>query len=81
MNSSVFIFSCFALLSVFIFSNVCAYKFGKYQGWMEIFRKYAQYEKEDITLKAGETFVAVVDMKKSQYLFIGNDAKKGSNYE
>ena len=81
MDSSVFIFSCFALLSVFIFSNVCAYKFGKYQGWIEVVRKYAQYEKEDMTLKAGETFVAVVDMKKSQYLFIGNDAKNGLNYE
>jgi hypothetical protein len=33
------------------------------------------------TLKAGETFGVVVDMKKSQYCFIGNDAKKSLNYE
>jgi len=31
-RSMVFIVGCVALCAVFIFSMVCAYKFGKYQG-------------------------------------------------
>ena len=81
MNSSVFIFGCFALLSVFIFSNVCAYKFGKYQGWREAVRTSTLHDKESMTLQAGETLVAVVEMKKGTYFFLSNHLRRGSNYE
>jgi hypothetical protein len=48
MSPMVFVFGCVALFSAFVFSNVCAYKLGKYPGWREVLRKYAQYEKADI---------------------------------
>jgi hypothetical protein len=51
---------------------------GKYQGWKEVIRKYAQYEKTDITLDEGETLAAVVEMRKGKYFFLGFDTRKGS---
>jgi hypothetical protein len=81
MSLDVFIIGCVALLSVLIFSNLCAYKFGKYQGWTEVLRKSTQQEKESIALKKGETLMAVVDTKKGKYFFIGVDARKELNYE
>jgi hypothetical protein len=68
-----------ALVVGLLFSYVCAYRFGKYIGWIEVFEKYALYEKAGMTLKEGETLVGVVDMKKGQYFFIGTNASDGSN--
>jgi len=78
MNPTVFIFGCVALCAAFIFATVCAYKLGKYQGWKEVLRQYAQYEKTDITLDEGETLAAVVEMRKGKYFFLGFDTRKGS---
>jgi hypothetical protein len=77
----VFMFGCAALVAAFIFSNVCAYKLGQYQGWKEVLRKYAQYEKAGITLDEGETLAAVVEMRKGTYFFLGLDTRHGSRYE
>jgi hypothetical protein len=78
MNPTVFIFGCVALVSAFVFSNICAYKLGKYQGWRDALRQYAQYEKTDITLDEGETLAAVVEMRKGKYFFLGFNTRKGS---
>src|SRR5262245_5947187 len=55
VSPTVFIFGCVALGAVIVFAMVCAYKLGKYSGWREAIRTYAQYEKADITLAEGET--------------------------
>ena len=81
MSPTVFIFGCVALCAAVVFSNICAYKLGKYYGWREVLRKYAQYEKADITLDEGETLAAVVEMRKGKYFFLGFDTRKGAHLE
>jgi hypothetical protein len=81
VSPTVFIFGCVALCAAFVFAIVCAYKFGKYQGWREVVRTSTLYEKESMTLQTGETLVAVVEMKKGTYFFLSNHTRKGSNYE
>ena len=63
----VFTFGCIALCTAFVFAIVCAYKFGKDQGWREVVRTSTPHEKDSMTLQAGETLVAVVEMKKGGY--------------
>jgi hypothetical protein len=41
-------------------------------------RKYAQYEKADITLDEGETLAAVVEMKRGTYFFLGTNMRRSS---
>ena len=81
MSPTVFIFGCVTLCAAFVFATVCAYKFGKYQGWQEVLRQYAQYEKADITLAQGETLAAVVEMRKGKYFFIGTNTRQSSPWE
>jgi hypothetical protein len=81
VSPTVFIFGCVALFSAFIFSHVCAYKLGKYYGWREVLRQYAQYEKADITLDGGETLAAVVEMRKGKYFFLGTNTRQSSHWE
>ena len=81
MSPMVFIFGCVALCAAFVFSMVCAYKFGKYQGWREAVRTSTLHDKESMTLQAGETLVAVVEMKKGTYVFLGTNTRKGSYSE
>ena len=81
MSPIVFIFACVALCAAFIFSNVCAYKLGKYQGWREVLRTYAQYEKADISLDEGETLATVVEMKKGTYFFLGTNTRQSAASE
>jgi hypothetical protein len=81
VSPTVFIFGCVALGATFVFATVCAYKLGKYQGWREALRKFAQYEKVDITLDEGETLAAVVEMRKGKYFFLGFDTRKGAPLE
>ena len=81
MSPMVFIFGCVALCAAFVFSMVCAYKCGKYQGWREAVRTSTLHDKESMTLQAGETLVAVVEMKKGTYFFLGTNTRKGSYSE
>jgi len=74
----VVIFGCVALFSAFVFATICAYKLGKYQGWREALRHYAQYEKADMTFDEGETLAAVVELRKGKYFFLGVDTRKRS---
>jgi hypothetical protein len=55
-------------------SHYCAYKYGKYQGWLDTFRKDARYRygKAGMALREGETFLGVVDAKKGPYFFVAN---------
>ena len=59
MSPTVCIFGCVALVAVVLFSNLCAYKFGKYQGWLDAFRQDTPYGKEGMHLRDGETFLGV----------------------
>jgi hypothetical protein len=77
----IFIFSCVALFSAFIFATLCAYKFGKYQGWREALRQYTEYEKADMILDDGETLAAVVEMRKGKYFFLGTNTRQRSAWE
>jgi hypothetical protein len=52
---------------------------GKYQGWQEALRQYAQYEKADMTFDEGETLAAVVEIKKGKYFGIDHGAGHPGN--
>ena len=53
-------FSLLLLGGLFLlFSHCCAYKFGKYQGWLDAFRQDTPYGKEGMHLRDGETFLGV----------------------
>lgn len=78
MNPSMVIFGCVALCAAFVFVTICAYKWGKYQGWQEALGRFAQYEKADMTLDAGETLAAVVEMRKGTYFFLGTNTRQSS---
>jgi hypothetical protein len=81
MNHTLFLADCVALFAVLLFSTVCAYRCGKYQGRKEVLRTYSQYEKDGMTLNDGETLVGVVELNKGQYFFIGLNIKNSANYD
>jgi hypothetical protein len=81
VNLPVCIFSCVALFSALVFAIVCAYKLGKYQGWREVLRQYAQYEKADLTLDEGETLTGVIELRKGTYFFLGINTRRNSSWE
>jgi hypothetical protein len=68
-------------MAAVLLSHLCAYKLSKYQGWRTILRKVTPHEKANITLQAGETLVAVVEMNKGTYFFLGTNTRKGSYSE
>jgi hypothetical protein len=77
----VFIFGCVALVAAVLFSNLCAYQFGKYQGWTELLRKHPKYQKKHIAINAGETLVAVIEIKKGRYIFLRSYEENKKSYE
>ena len=81
MSPMVFIFGCVALCAAVVFSHICAYKLGKYQGWREVLRKVTPYGRESMTLQDGDTLVGVVEMKKGTYFFLGTNTRKGAHLE
>jgi len=81
MSPMVFIFGCTALCAAVVFSNICAYKLGKYQGWREVLRKVTPHEKASMTLQDGDTLIGVIEMKKGTYFFLGTNTRKGSYLE
>ena len=81
MSPTVFIFGCVALVAAVLFSNLCAYKFGKYQGWTELLRKHTKYQRTHIAINEGETLVAVMEIKRGQYIFIRNYEGDKKSYE
>ena len=76
MSPTVFIFGCVAFVAAVLFSNLCAYKFGKYQGWMELLRKHTKYQRKHIALNEGETLVAVIEIPRGTYIFIRNEEEE-----
>jgi hypothetical protein len=81
VDPHIFIFTCLTLLAAVSFFLVCAYQLGKNQGWKEGRRERAERESEVLTLKAGETFLGVVDTARGPYLFTGTDPPQSSEYE
>ena len=81
MSPMVFIFGCVALFAAFVFAIICAYKLGKYHGWQEALRQYAQYEKASLTLQDGDTLVGVMEMRKGTYFFLGTNTRQNSPWE
>ena len=49
-------------LVVLSITHTCAYKFGKCQGWIEIFQEYIQYKKSVMARKEGTTLYSVRDL-------------------
>ena len=81
MSPTVFIFGCVALCAAVVFSHICAYKLGKYQGWREVLRQVTLHEKASMTLQDGDTLIGVMEMKKGTYFFLGTNTRKGSYSE
>lgn len=81
MSPTVFMFGCVALCAAFVFSTVCAYKLGKYQGWREVLRTITPHEKASMTLQDGDTLVGVMEMKKGTYFFLGTNTRQDSPLE
>ena len=81
MSPTVFMFGCVALCTAFVFSNICAYKLGKYQGWREVLRTFTPHEQASIALQDGDTLIGVMEMKKGTYFFLGTKTRKGSYSE
>jgi hypothetical protein len=81
MIHPLFLIDCVALFVLLLFSTVCAYRFGKYQGRKEGTRTYSPYERNGMTLNDGETLVGVVELNKGQYVFIGLNIKNSANYD
>ena len=57
MNPPVLIFGCVALCAAVIFSHICAYKLGQYQGWREVLRQVTPHEKASMALQDGDTLI------------------------
>ncbi len=74
-------FGCVALCAAVIFSHICAYKLGKYQGWREVLRKVTPHKKARMTLQEGDTLLGVMEMKKGTYFFLGTNTRRGSYSE
>jgi hypothetical protein len=81
VSPMVFIFGCVALGAAVVFSIICAYKFGKYQGWREVVRTFTPPEKANMMLQDGDTLLGVMEMKKGTYFFLGTNTRKGSYSE
>jgi hypothetical protein len=81
VSPMVFLFGCIALVAAVLFSNLCAYQFGKYRGWTELLRKHAKYQKNHIAINEGETLVAVIEIKRGSYIFIRNYEEDKKRYE
>ena len=81
MSPTVFLFGCVAFCAAVVFSHICASKCGKYQGWRALWRKVTPHAKDSITLQEGETLVAVVELKKGTYFFLGTKTRRGSYSE
>jgi hypothetical protein len=77
----VVMFGCVAFVAAVLLAHLCASKVSPYQGWRAIVRKITPQEKARITLQAGETLVAVVEIKKGTYFFLGTSTKKDSYAE
>jgi len=76
MSPTVFIFGCVAFVAAVLFSHLCAYKFGTYQGWREFLRKHSKYQRKHIALNEGETLVAVIEIPRGTYIFIRNEEEE-----
>ena len=81
MSPTVFIFGCVALGAAVIFSNICAYKFGKYQGWREVLRTVTPHEKASMALQDGDMLLGVLEMKKGTFFFLGTNTRTGTYSE
>ena len=75
------IFGCVAFGAAVVFSMICTYKLDTYQGWRAVVRKITPHKKASLALHEGETLVAVVEMHKGTYFFLGTNPRKGSYSE
>ena len=81
MSPTVLMFGCVAFVAAVLFSHLCAYTCGTYQGWTELLRKHTKYQRTPLAINAGETLVAVLEIPRGHYLFLRNDAGEKKRYE
>jgi hypothetical protein len=81
VSPMVWMSGCAVFVAAVLLAYLYAYKLSTYRGWRAIVRKVTPHEKARITLQAGETLVAVVEIKKGTYFFLGTTTKKGSYSE
>jgi hypothetical protein len=60
---------------------VYTYKVRPHQGWRALVRHVTPHEQAHLTLHAGETLVAVVELHQGTYFFLGTNTRKGSYSE
>jgi hypothetical protein len=81
VSPMVWMCGCVVFVAAVLLASLYAYKLSTYQGWRAIVHKVTLHKKDSITLQAGETLVAVVEIKKGTYFFLGTKTRKGSYSE
>jgi hypothetical protein len=78
MSPLVLLVGCVAFPAALVFYIVGTYKVRQYHGWRALVRQVTPQEKAHLTLHAGETLVAVVELPRGTYFFLGTQTRKGS---
>jgi hypothetical protein len=78
VSPMVVIFGCVAFGAAFVLFIVGAYKVRQYHRWRALVRQVTPHKQASLTLQAGETLVAVVELNKGTYFFLGAPTRKGS---
>jgi hypothetical protein len=78
MSPLVLLCGCVAFAAAFVFCIIGAYKVRQCHRWRALVRQVTPHEQAHLTLQAGETLVAVVELNKGTYFFLGTQMRKGS---
>ena len=78
MSPLVLLCGCVAFAAACVFCIIGAYQLRQYHRWRALVRQVTPHAKAHLTLQAGETLVAVVELNKGTYFFLGTQTRKGS---
>jgi len=78
MSPLVLLFGCVAIAAALVCFIIGAYKVRQYHRWRALVRQVTPHKQAHLTLQAGETLVAVVELHKGTYFFLGINTRKGS---
>ena len=81
MHPLIVLLGCTAFGAALVCFIVGAYKLRQYHRWRALVRQITPHTQASLTLHAGETLVAVVEMKKGTYFFLGTHTRKRSYSE
>ena len=78
MSPLVLVFGCVACAAAVVFFMVWTSKVRPSQGWRVLVHHGTRHKHARITLHPGETLVAVVEINKGTYFFLGTQTRKES---